>query len=275
MSEKYDANWAGTEKYHLPQDWALSGSSRAAVREKIAYPEGETVEWYGFVRHNFEIEGHAAFIVEPPNPAPGLPWSWCVQWAEAFVPRTPALKLLERGFHHVHIDVFDSYMNSDGIRVVEKFYALLQSLGFASQAALIGMSYGGLFSFRWAAEHPETVAAIYADAPVCDLAKYPKHVINEVYAAYGCKTREEIDATGLNPIDNLDRLVKCNIPIIHVIGLADEVVYPAEHSDVLEKRYRELGGFIKVLKRPYIGHHPHGYDDPRQVVDFICENYAL
>lgn len=27
--------------------------------------------------------------------------------------------------------------------------------------------------------------------------------------------------------------------------------------------------------RPYIGHHPHGYDDPKQVVDFITENYRL
>ena len=124
-------------------------------------------------------------------------------------------------------------------------------------------------------EYPERVAVIYGDAPVCDLAKYPKHVIKEVYAAYGCKTSEDIAASGLNPIDNLDRLVKYNIPIIHVIGCADEVVDPAEHTDVLEKRYREMGGFIKVLKRPYIGHHPHGYDDPLQVVDFICGNYAL
>ncbi len=138
-------------------------------RNIINYPDGETVEWYGFTRHNFELDGHKAFIVEPRFASPGLPWSWCTQWAEAFVPRTPALKLLERGFHHVHIDLFETRMNPEGIKIAKKFYDLLQSLGFNSKAALIGMSYGGLFSLRWAEEYPETVGAVYLDAPVTDL----------------------------------------------------------------------------------------------------------
>ena len=54
-------NYAGTENY------------RSARRPVIEYPGTETVEWYGFKRHNFEIDGHKGFIVEPPNPAPGLP----------------------------------------------------------------------------------------------------------------------------------------------------------------------------------------------------------
>ena len=136
---------------------------------KIEYPAGETVDFHGYRRHNIEIENCQGFIVEPPHPAPGLPWSWCLQWAESFVPRTPALQLLERGFHHVHLNVFPTYMNDEGVPILEKFYALLQSLHFNSKSALIGMSYGGLFSLRWAAEHPETVGAIYLDAPVCTL----------------------------------------------------------------------------------------------------------
>ena len=69
---------------------------RTCTRPQLKYPEGEEVEWYGYKRHNFLFEGRKAFIVEPPNPAPEFPWSWCLQWAEAFVPRTPALKQLER-----------------------------------------------------------------------------------------------------------------------------------------------------------------------------------
>ena len=130
-------------------------------RNQIDYPAGETVEWYGYRRHNFETEFGKGFIVEPPHPAPGLPWSWCLQWAEAFVPRTPALQLLERGFHHVHFDVFATYMNSEGVKKLEQFSDMLQKMHFHKKAALIGMSYGGLFSLRWAAEHPETVGAIY------------------------------------------------------------------------------------------------------------------
>ena len=55
-------------------------------RPVIDYPGTETVEWYGFKRHNFELNGFSGFIVEPPNPAPGLPWTWCLQWAEALQP---------------------------------------------------------------------------------------------------------------------------------------------------------------------------------------------
>ena len=57
---------AGKEKYLFN-----SGS-------KVQYPAGEVVEWYGYRRHNFELEGCKGFIVEPPHPAPGLPWSWCL-----------------------------------------------------------------------------------------------------------------------------------------------------------------------------------------------------
>ena len=39
-------------------------------RPVIDYPGTETVEWYGFKRHNFELNGFSGFIVEPPNPAP-------------------------------------------------------------------------------------------------------------------------------------------------------------------------------------------------------------
>ena len=109
---------------------------------KIQYPEGEVVEWYGYRRHNFELEGCKGFIVEPPHPAPGLPWSWCLQWAEAFVPRTPALQLLERGFHHVHMDVFSTYMNDEGVKKLEKFYDLLQSMHFDKKAALTFFFFG-------------------------------------------------------------------------------------------------------------------------------------
>ena len=53
-------------------------SAPCGPRPEIAYPEGETVEWYGFKRHNFELDGRKGFIVEPPNPAPG---SLCPNWS--------------------------------------------------------------------------------------------------------------------------------------------------------------------------------------------------
>ena len=266
-------NYAGTENY------------RSCRRAEIKYPGTETVEWYGFKRHNFEIDGHKGFIVEPHNPAPGLPWSWCLQWAESFVPRTPALKLLERGFHHVYMDVFSTYLNKEGLSVLEKFYELLMSLGFYPQAALIGMSYGGLFSFRWAAEHPETVAAIYADAPVCDLGfgtNSGQESLKEFFrteaekraAAYGVKV-EELSNHPLSPLNNYQPIAKANIPIYCIRSGQDQSVIPEYNIDIFTERFRSVGGNIEILDRPLYGHHPHGLDDPSPLVDFILKNYPF
>ena len=269
-------NYAGTENY------------RSTRRPEIVYPGTETVEWYDFKRHNFEIDGHNGFIVEPHNPAPGLPWSWCLQWAESFVPRTPALKLLERGFHHVHIDVFATRMNPAGIKTAEKFYALLQKLGFHKKGALIGMSYGGLFSWRWAAEHPETVGAIYADCPVCDLAFASARSAADAtpqmlevmqsegeknIAAYGVETHEELQNHPLSPLNNYKPVADAKIPILVLRGAQDQTVLPQSNIDIFEQKIKSAGGNITVINRDCYGHHPHGMDDPRPLVDFILRHY--
>ena len=232
--------------------------------------------WHGFKRYDFEFMGHEAFIVEPFEATPEKKWSWCLEWPEAFVSRCGALELLKRGYYHVHVKIFGTWASPEGMQILDAFYQYLTTeRQFARKAALMGLSMGGLYSYRFAMEFPERVAVIYGDAPVCDLELYPAQRREKVYAAYKCTTREEIQALDLNPIKHLDRLAAADIPIINVIGLADEVVIPAEHTDVLEIRYRELGGTIKVLRRPYVGHHPHGYDDPLQVVDFIDSHYKL
>lgn len=269
-------NAAGTEKYFFETD------------KKINYPEGETVEWYGYRRHNFELAGCTGFIVEPPHPAPGLPWHWCVQWAEAFVPRTPALQLLERGFHHVHFNAFNTFFNDEGIRKVEQFYALLQSMGFHKKAALTGMSYGGLFSLRWAAEHPETVGAIYLDAPVCNLAfsaernesntdaKLLESRINEAkkhYAAYNVKDCEGLLKHPKNPLNNYLPIAEAGIPILAMRAGQDKSVLPASNIDAFAARMLEANGNIQVINRELYGHHPHGMDDPTPLTSFILKYY--
>ena len=266
---------AGTERYVFPSSL------------KIDYPEGDTVEWYGFRRHNFFLEGRRGFIVEPPHPASGLPWSWCLQWAEAFVPRTPALKLLERGFHHVHFDVFDTYMNPEGVALLEKFYAMLQSLHFHPKAALIGMSYGGLFSLRWAAEHPETVAAIYLDAPVCTLDFRLTAHLRTLSPEQDAASRKDAARIAklfhttvkglakhpLAPINNVQPIAEAKIPIYAIRSGQDMSVEPRANIDVFAERLQAAGGVIEVMRRDYYGHHPHGLPDPTPLVDFMLQHY--
>ena len=255
---------------------------------KIQYPEGEVVEWYGYRRHNFELEGCKGFIVEPPHPAPGLPWSWCLQWAEAFVPRTPALQLLERGFHHVHMDVFSTYMNDEGVKKLEKFYDLLQSMHFDKKAALIGMSYGGLFSLRWAAEHPETVGVIYLDAPVCSLSFTAERVVDaslpslktflegetaKHYKAYNVNTPEELRNHPKSPLNNYQPIAEAKIPILAIRSGQDQSVIPETNIDIFAERLSAAGGNIQVIRRDLYGHHPHGLDDPTPLTGFILDHY--
>jgi hypothetical protein len=41
---------------------------------------------------------------------------------------------------------------------------------------------------------------------------------------------------------------------------------------VLEKRYKELGGDITVIRKPGAGHRPHSLPDPTPIVDFVVKH---
>jgi pimeloyl-ACP methyl ester carboxylesterase len=72
-----------------------------------------------------------------------------------------------------------------------------------------------------------------------------------------------------NPIDRLAPLAKAGIPILHVVGDADKVVPITENSDIIEQRYKALGGKIHVIHKPGVGHHPHSLKDPEPIVEFF------
>ena len=73
------------------------------------------------------------------------------------------------------------------------------------------------------------------------------------------------DAASLHAL----RVHGLRVALLHVVGEADVVVPVEENSDVIEKRYRELGGSIEVIRKPGVGHHPHALKDPKSIVDFI------
>lgn len=237
---------------------------------EISYPQGEITDWYGFRQYNFEFEGHKAFIVVPQKAAPGRPWSWCLQWPTAFVPNTPAIKLVEAGYHHVHIDLHATRMNPEGIRIAGKFYALLQSLQLNRKGALIGLSYGGLYSLRWAEEHPETVSCIYLDAPLCSFNLKGDEAVLE--KAYNCEGDFAKLTKLYAPVNHCEKIAKAGIPILLVRHGQDQVVDTETNSDLLTKNFRAAGGKITVINRAFCKHHPHGLENPAELVDFILKN---
>jgi pimeloyl-ACP methyl ester carboxylesterase len=72
-----------------------------------------------------------------------------------------------------------------------------------------------------------------------------------------------------NPIDLLAPLARAHLPILHVVGDADDVVPVDENTAVLAARYQALGGHVEVLVKKGVGHHPHGLPDPAPIVDYI------
>jgi lysophospholipase L1-like esterase len=62
------------------------------------------------------------------------------------------------------------------------------------------------------------------------------------------------------------------VPLLHVVGDADEVVPVAENTAIIERRYHTLGGSIRVIHKPGVGHHPHSLEDPTPIVQFVLSH---
>lgn len=249
----------------------------------VTFPGEKLDQWQGRSRHVFQFENHTAWVVEPVNPLPGKLWTWCTEFPDAFTPRTGVPQLLAQGIYHVHLSDFNQLGCEAQLELMDRFYQMLVSQGFASKCGLIGLSRGGYMAYRWAEKNPEKVACIYGDAPVCDLKSWPggfgkgkgsKSDWELAKKLYGWKSDEEGKAFQGNALDEkpLAKLAAAKVPLFHVVGDADQVVPPAENSDLLEKRYKKLGGKITVIHEAGKDHHPHGLANPQPTVDFLLKN---
>jgi alpha-beta hydrolase superfamily lysophospholipase len=142
------------------------------------------------------------------------------------------------------------------------------------------MSRGGVYIYRWAAAHPDRVAAVYADAPVLDLKSWPggkgrgkgsPNTWETFKKDFGLKTEEEALNFNGNPIDMVDRIVSGKFPMLHVVGDMDTTVPVEENTLPFEEKVRAAGGTIQVIHKPDIGHHPHSLPNPQPIVDFILQ----
>ena len=197
--------------------------------------------WESFDRLDFDVDGRACLLVLPKTAAPGRPWIWRTE----FFGHEPQadLALLAKGFHVAYLDVQNLYGAPIALDAMDQFYArLTNNFGLSARPVLEGFSRGGLFAFNWAARHPDRVACVYVDAPVCDFKSWP--------AGWGAGSGSASDWTrckqvyGLNdetaraykgnPVDNLEPLAARQIPILSVCGDADQVVPFAENTRLLQ-----------------------------------------
>lgn len=233
-------------------------------------------DYHGYIRHDFQIAGRSALIVEPKVPKAGNPWVWR---AEFFDHRPEFdLAMLMRGYRLAFIDVGNTFGCPAAMDTFGEFYRFVVNQGLGKKPILEGLSRGGLYAYQFAAKNPDKVMAIYGDAPVCDFKTWPygqrggkrsDSDWQELINVYGFPSESAALAYPFNPIDNLAPLAAAKIPIIHVVGDADEVVPMAENTGLLESRYKALRGVIEVIHKPGGLHHPHGLDDPTPIVKFV------
>lgn len=240
--------------------------------EPQAFP-GKKGEWNGYDRYDFRVQGRDATVVVPQTPAEGTPWIWRPAFFNAFP--TVDKALLEKGFHVVYYDLTHLYGSPNARKLGTSFYEYMtKNYGLSPYVTLEGFSRGGLFVFNWAAENPEKVACIYADAPVCDLASWPGRespLWHDVTKEWG-ETIRERDILKDAPIHKAREIAKTGIPIISVCGDSDDVVSYNVNMGALRNKLAELGASVEIILKPGVGHHPHSLDDPKPVVDFILRN---
>jgi pimeloyl-ACP methyl ester carboxylesterase len=227
----------------------------------------------------FDVEGCPTFLIRPKEGPGTLPTPWV--WYAPVIGHPNAShswmlrQWLAKGIGMAGVDVGESHGGPRGRAV---YTALWKTLGtryrMSERPCLLPQSRGGLMLYNWAAENPTRVACIAGIYTVCDLRSYPG--LENACGAYGLSAAElEARLAEHNPIDRLTPLAKAGVPILHVHGDADKVVPLEKNSGELARRYRALGGPMRLVVVPGKGHQvcPEFFEC-QELVDFViaCAN---
>jgi len=261
---------------------SLLAVSVSAGESSPPWLAGTKDDFQGFDRYTFRFDGVTSHMVVPRQTAEGKPWIWRARFF-GHEPQTDKA-LLQRGFHLAYVDVAGLFGSPKAVQRWDRFYEFLtEEHGFSKKPVLEGMSRGGLIVLNWAIANPQSVAAIYIDAPVCDIRSWPGGKgkgkgspadWQKCLEVYGL-TEEKVDTAGIYPLDRLKPLATQHVPILSVCGDADDVVPLEENTRILEHRYRELGGPIQVIVKPGVEHHPHSLKDPAPIVEFLLQHVSF
>lgn len=256
----------------------LKPENKRLITKALHIEEANEFNFHGYKGHEFTNDGARCLVVEPSVEAVGKPWIIRARfWNHE--PQTD-IALLENGFHVVYCDVADMYGSDKAVQRWNSFYVRMRKAGFNKKVVLEGMSRGGLIVYNWAARNPEKVACIYADAPVMDIKSWPMGTgksegseddTPKMLQAYGFKDKQEALNWKNNPIDCASVMAKYRIPVIHVVGDADQVVPVAENTAIFEERLKQLNYPITVIHKPGVDHHPHSLNNPSPIVRFILK----
>ena len=255
-----------------------------SIPDTIPHFPGKKSEWKGFARYDFDFNGRACRVVCPDKPASGNPWIWNARFPDWHTQIDSIL--LTRGFFVTYINTDEFNGSPEGVKVWDEYFRYLTTtFRFENQVALEGVSRGGLYVYNFAKKYPWRVSCIYAEAPVCDFKSWPGGFGKGkgspadwqlILKAYNFRDEAEAKTFSDNPVDNLDKLAAAKVPILHMIGLHDEIVPPEENTFLLVDRYIKLGGIATVVpctrgKQELEGHH-FDIESPSYAADFVLSN---
>ena len=250
--------------------------------------QGVVDEWNGGRRIMFRYGGNEAWVVSPKHEAAGKPWVWVMEWPAAFPARNGVRSLLAKGFHVVTLRpgryegrqfVPAPGLMTDGrLALSRRFQAYcVKRFGLSEKVGLIGMSWGGFYSVRYATAYPECVSRVYLDAPLLDFTTLNSYATDEGRIArdYGVDYKTYVGRTDpRQPVNRAEILAKSGIPVLLIYGESDTVV-PADQNCVpFAERFVKAGGVLHKVCRWGWGHHPHGLEESRQdqiVKFFTCD----
>lgn len=233
-------------------------------------------KWKGFDQYTFAYQDREAIVVCPEHAATGNPWIWRPAFFGAFA--SVDEELLRRGFHVAYYDLTHLYGSPRARKSGTDFYwNMVRMYGLSPKVTLEGFSRGGLFAYNWAADHPDKVACIYVDAPVCNVFSWPGRSPENAGLWKGLLeewglTDDQMNSFSGNPIDRLKPLADAGIPVICVCGDSDKVVPFSENSAIVRQRYTAMGAPFELILKLGVDHHPHSLSDPAPVVDFIIRH---
>ncbi len=225
---------------------------------------------------SFKLNGSDAFVILPKNARnakAAIPWVWyapTLNGLPAEAEQWMFQRFLESGIAIAGIDVGESYGSPTGREKYTEFYNYLtNSRKFSDKPCLLARSRGGLMLYSWAAENPQAVSGIAGIYPVCNIASYPG--IDRACGAYQL-TAEQLQAelSNHNPIDRLACLADAEVPIFHIHGDKDRVVPLDDHSALVARRYRKLGGKMELEVVEGQGHNMwKGWFESENLVAFV------
>ena len=227
--------------------------------------------FFGFKKYSLKVNDRSAIFVKPETPRKDSAWVMRPAFFGAF-PKTD-IALLKNGFYVAYYDLTHLYASPRAMKLGDEFYKFaVEKCGLSKKFVTEGISRGGAFALNWGNHDPSKFVAIYVDAPVCDFNVWPTNprLKKDLLKEWGIKSMKEFKG---NPFDNLEKLAKSKVPVLIVAGDSDKPVPYAKNGEIYKQRFEKLGGTIKAIVKKNCDHHPHGLDDPTEIVKFIQDAF--